>query len=291
MVAHRFPSFARSRRLTAAALLVALTLAGGARLSEAGGAAALDARYTLYFGGLPLADLQLSHANGAADYASQFSIRTKGLVEVFVRYRGKASVAGRLDEDGELKPLTYDASFKRKNTVRSSQVRFAPGTGEVVEVETTKQNKAQESDVPPEMWVDVTDPLTAFMTLRQHLAEARAGAGNPISAQIFDGRLRYDLEAELVGRQTVRFDGQDWPALRVEATLRPLAGFNRNDLRRSGFGEDGLQAELIVTDDELLLPISVRTTNTRMPILFQLQGCRGGCSSQLEAAVDAQAAG
>jgi hypothetical protein len=291
MVAHRFPTSARLGRLTAAAVLVALALTGGARLSEAGGAAALDARYTLYFGGLPLADLELSHANGAADYASQFSIRTKGLVEVFLRYRGKASVAGQMDEDGELRPLTYDASFKRKNEVRASQVRFAPATGEVVEIEITKQNKPQESDVPPEMWANVIDPLTGFMALRQHLGDIRAGAGNPIAVQIFDGRLRYDLEAELVGRQTVRFDGQDWPALRVQATLRPLAGFNRNDLRRSGFGEEGLQVELVVSDDELLLPISARSLNTRLPILFQLQGCRGGCSSQLEAAVDAQAAG
>jgi hypothetical protein len=291
MLAPLFPTFTRIRRHAVAALAVALAFGGSAQVAAAGSAAPLDARYTLYFAGLPLADLELSHTNGAADYASEFSIKTKGLVEVLVRYRGTAKVAGEVTDNGDLRPVTYDANFKRKNTTRTSRVRFAPETGEVVAVATAKQNKPQDSDVPPEMWVDVMDPLTAFMSLRQHLAAARMGEGEAIAVQIFDGRLRYDLHARLIGRQTVRFDDADWPALRVEATLKPIAGFNRNDLKRSGFGEEGLRAELVVTDDELMLPVSVHTTNTRMPIVFQLRGCRGGCSSQREAAAADQAAG
>jgi hypothetical protein len=255
--------------LVAALMLMAAAAAARAPAPDA----ALDLRYDMYYGGIRVADVRLRHANGGDRYGAEFDIATKGLVDVFLRYRGQASTEGRLDPAGALQPVAYSARYKRRDATRVTEVRFDE-TGEVTHLRIEKRGKPQASEVPEAERRAVVDPLTALFALRQHLAERSA---ERFRARVFDGRRRYDLEASVAGRERASVAGASWPALRLELVVIPLAGFDGEDLVESGVAEGGFRTQVLVSDDERAIPLEVRTLDARITVIFQLrQDCSAG---------------
>jgi len=248
-------------------ILLAMLLAAAPATADPGPTPRQDLRYAMYLGGLPVADLRLGHAVDGTVYDARLEIKTIGLVDAFVRYRGRVEVEGRRSPDGELQPVTFESRYERRGTTRTSRVRFDPETGAVTLVENRKRGRPQANDVPPDLWRDVIDPLTAFLALRQGLAQ---GSANGAQTQVFDGSRRYDLEFEVIGRERVRRAGREWAARRALLTLIPVAGFNENDVARAG-GDDRMRIEVLLSDDEDLIPLEIRTLDTRVAAVFLLR--------------------
>ena len=104
------------------------------------------------------------------------------------------------------------------------------------------------------------------------------------AAQIFDGRRRYDVEATWRGRERVSIAGRSWPALRLEARLVAVAGFEDDDLHYAAAGEDDLVLEVLLSDDKRLLPLRVKTLNAAITGLAQLlEDCSAEPGCQLAA--------
>ena len=156
-----------------------------------------------------------------------------------------------------------------------------PASGDVVDVALTKRGKPDQSKVPEALRKDVVDPLTAFLRIRQHAAERPEVS---FLAQVFDGRRRYELTARVTGREQAMVAGRDQPVIRLALTLAFVAGSNPDDLEDVAVDDDRLELELLLSDDERLLPLSMTMLNGILTASIELlQDCSGAAGCQLAA--------
>lgn len=250
-------------RLTALSLLL---VAGAPMLASRPAEAAeevLDLRYEMYFGGFHVADVDLEHERRSAVYAARIRIKTTGLADVLVRYDGRAEASGLVRPAGMLRPERYAFRYKSRKGGRRVGVDYDPVSGNALEVASTKRGEKEPSEVPTSLWQDVIDPLTAFMALRDRIRHARVDGDDGFQAQIFDGRRRYALAARIVGVDPLK------EAVRVDATVRPIAGFDVDDMTERERRE-GYRIAALFSDDARLVPLDIRTLNTKAIVVFRL---------------------
>jgi hypothetical protein len=244
--------------------------------------APLNLRYGLYWAGFQIATLTLEHEIQSTRYRSQLLIESVGLVEKLVHYRARTLATGRLGDGDSLLPVTYRSEYRSRKKDRRSIVKFDPASGDVLELEITKRGKPDDSKVPEALRKNVIDPLTAFLRIRDHVATAVKG--EVFTAQIFDGRRRYDLAAEVVGRDRAWIAGRDQRAVRLALTLEFLAGSNVDDLEEVAADDHRVEAELMLSDDQRLLPLRLSILNTVIAGRIELlQDCSGEAGCQLAA--------
>ena len=242
--------------------------------------APLNLRYGLYWAGFQIATLTLEHQIQSARYRSQLLIETVGLVEKLVHYRATTLASGWLGDGDSLLPVTYRSEYRSRKKDRRSIVQFDPASGDVLE--NTKRGKPDDSKVPERLRRNVIDPLTAFLRIRDHVATA--GKGEIYAAQIFDGRRRYDLAAEVVGRDYAWVVGRQQRVVQLALTLEFLAGSDLDDLEEVTADRDSIKAELLLSDDQRLLPLRLRLLNSTFANSIELlQDCSGEVGCQLAA--------
>lgn len=243
----------------------------------------LDLRYDLYLGGITVAEFALRYAPDGEEWRSDLSARTVGLFDSLVGFRGEATSEG-FKTNGTVRPASYRYETSSKRVSRLERVRFDPATLTAVEVETQKRGVPNQTEVPKDLWRGVIDPLTALIQARQQLAEAEPRVGSRFTLPVFDGRRRYDMQVNVVGRdQMRRVAGFEGPALRLDLELQPLAGFDRDeDDDRPDYA--GLKIRLLLSDDERLVPLRVASRTTPITVALVLtQDCSrasAGCAPQ-----------
>ena len=273
-----------SRRVARATIvlisgLIALALV--ASLPRAAEEAPLDLRYGLHWAGFQIATLKLQHSLAPSGYDAKVVIETVGLIERLVHYRAKTLAQGELGPDGRLRPVAFSTDYRSRKKERSARVTFDPASGDVVDVAITKRGKPDQSKVPEALRKDVIDPLTAFLRVRQHAA---ARPDVPFVAQVFDGRRRYELAAQVTGRDRATVAGRDQPVIRLALTLEFVAGSDPDDLEDVGVDDDRLELELVLSDDERLLPLAMTMHNGILAARIELlQDCSGATGCQLAA--------
>jgi hypothetical protein len=270
---------ARATTLLISALVAFVLTAAPVRAEQD---APLNLRYGLYWAGFQIATLTLEHEIQPTRYRSRLLIETVGLVEKLVHYRAKTLATGSLGEGDSLLPVTYRSEYRSRKKDRRSVVKFDPASGDVVELENTKRGKPDGSKVPEALRRNVIDPLTAFLRIRDHIATA--GQDETFAAQIFDGRRRYDLAAEVVGRDRAWVAGRQQRVVRLALTLEFLAGSNADDMEKVAADDDRIEAELLLSDDQRLLPLRLSLLDTVIAGSIELlQDCSGEAGCQLAA--------
>lgn len=273
-----------SRRVARATIvlisgLIALALV--ASLPRAAEEAPLDLRYALHWAGFQIATLKLQHSLAPSGYDAKLVIESVGLIERLVRYRAKTLAQGELGPDGRLLPAAFSTEYRSRKKARSARVSFDAASGDVVEVALTKRGEPDQSKVPEALRKAVVDPLTAFLHIRQHVAER---PDEPFLAQVFDGRRRYELAARVTGRERATVAGRDRPVIRLALTLAYVAGANPDDLEDLAVDDDRLELELLLSDDERLLPLGMTMLNGILAASIELlQDCSGAAGCQLAA--------
>jgi hypothetical protein len=269
--------FARTTSLPIS-VLIALALAAGPIRAEP--EQPLSLRYGVYWAGFQVATLVLDHHVGSSQYHTEMLVSSVGLVEQLAHYRSKTLATGELDTDASLNPITFSSEYSLHKKDRRSLVRFDRESGDVVDLEITKRGKQDSTKVPEELRKNVTDPLTAFFQLRDHVAAA--DAHEPFTAAVFDGRRRYELEARVAGHDRVWVAGSNRQVVRVKITLTLLAGSDLDDVVDRDDRRLGL--ELLLSDDQRLLPLRMELLDTTPAASIELlQDCSGSAGCQLAA--------
>lgn len=259
------------------AAAVALTLA----LSAPAAAATepdLDLRYVVYWGGLRVADVALRYDEQpeSENYRAELSARTRGLADVLTQYLGDAEAHGQLSADNGPAPVSYRADYKQRRSDRSTVLSFDPESREVTGIQMLKRGRPTETDVPPSLQVSVVDPVTAIFSLRQHAAEALAGTGpTSFTVGVIDGRRRYDLAAELIGRRTAVVEGEERPVIELRLRMVPLAGYDRDEMREAQDPSRYVIAQL--SDDDRLVPLRLQSYGHPVTTVVRLvRDCSNG---------------
>lgn len=247
------------RLVVIVALAVLASRAPGAAVD-----APLDLRYALYWAGLHVGDVRLVHVVEPSTYTSEFSFETVGLAELLARYRSQARIHGVRNGADALQPRRYSYRQSSKQVSRTARILFDPETGTALEAASTKRGRSQRIEVPEDLRTDVVDPLTAFFELRSNVAAGDGRDGAPASIQVFDGRRRFDVHAEVAGRGQTEVDGRDVPVLEVDLTIEPIAGFDEGD-------REPWSVRVLLSDDDRLVPIEVRTLDATFTGVIRLR--------------------
>lgn len=261
-------------------IVVLLVLWTGAAGSVAASDDTLELRYRFSWAGVPIAVFGLRHMTNTTIYQTELAIETTGLADQLFPYRALALATGAFREPHGLTASRFRSTYTSPKKNRQILIRFDPDTGDVLDLEITKRGEPERSKVPASLQKGVTDPLTALMKLRHRLPEAPRVATDRYTEAIFDGRRRFDLEANVLGRGRAEIGGRSLPVLRVEVGLKWIAGSDADDLEPAEADEDRLRLELLLSDDERRLPLRLRTLDSLLTAQIEIlpeclwpQGC------------------
>jgi hypothetical protein len=244
----------RSRRAIGLVLLALLATPAAASADQP-----LELRYRFSWAGVPIADLALRHVINSGIYQTELGIASIGLADQLVHYRGVSRATGRYEAQDGFSASRFRSASSSYRKSRSIVVSFDPRTGDVIELELTKRGEPDRSKVPAALQKGVIDPLSALVQLRHRLA---AGQLDDYAAAVFDGRRRFDLTAQVVGRSVVEIAGRSQPVIEMRLGLALIAGANQDDLDKAEAGDNQLRLKLLLSDDERVIPLQLSTMDS-----------------------------
>jgi Protein of unknown function (DUF3108) len=243
---------------------VAMTLLAGV---VNGGASAeeLVADYTAYWAGLPAAQVRLKISDAAAAYQDEIEIRSEGLPRLITHFRVKAQAGGRLVPGRPAEPSRYDALYDVRRW-RNSRIamRFIAHDGAVV-AERAAEDNSRKALLDEQYRRDITDPLTAFETVRAEIAAHNRAPDTAFVVPVYDGTRRFDVVAHILPKAE-----QSPGVLRLALNLRPIAGFKGQSKVDGDPDNAPRPVAVTVTDDKRLLPISMMLRVFYLPLVIQL---------------------
>jgi hypothetical protein len=261
-------------RLVIGVLLLAL----GAARAAAGSDEPIELRYRFTWAGVPLAELGIRHATNSTVYQTEVAIRTIGLADQLVGYRGYLHATGQYEEPDGFSASRFRSASSSYRKSRRILVRFDRETGDVIELELTRRGEPDRSKVPEALQKGVMDPLTAVLQMRHRLSAT--GDLEGYTAAVFDGRRRFDAEARVIGRHRAEIAGQARPVIELEIGLTWIAGANADDIDEAEAGENRLRLKLLVSDDQRLIPLQLSTMDSLLTATAEIMPeCLGpaGC--------------
>lgn len=198
------------------------TAAGAA----AAGGPAVQASYAAYWSGFSIATMDASLELGAEAYRVEATMRTAGLLAMFVRGEQVTLAEGRIEPAKTplaLRPQRFLMEGRWRDRLRRVALAWAGERPEVLAL--LPANQEEREPVPPELQHGTVDTLTALAALVRLVALENRCDG---AAQVFDGRRRSDFTAVTEGMETLephRWSGFSGPALRCRFEGRQIAGF------------------------------------------------------------------
>lgn len=221
---------ARQYPFRSISLLVAagLALAMVPSLASPGSAQAegrLEARYTVSLAGIPIGKGNWVISIGETKYSAAASGVTTGLMRVFTGGEGTSAAHGVLS-GGKLVSSVYAATIRTRR--KTDEVRFTVDAGAVKDFKIDPPPEKDKGRVPvtDAHKRGILDPMTASL-LRV------PGSGDPLvpdacdrKLEIFDGRLRYDLQLAYKRMDEVKAKkGYAGPVLVCAVKFTPVAGY------------------------------------------------------------------
>jgi hypothetical protein len=214
---HPFRSFPL---LTAGALVLAVAAPGSARAEGR-----LEARYTATLAGIPIGKGNWVVSIGDSKYSAAASGITTGLMRVFTGGEGTSAAHGVLS-GGRLISSVYAATIRTRR--KTDEVRFTVDEGTVKDfkIDPLPEKDKERVPVTDAHKRGILDPMTASL-LRV------PGSGDPLvpdacdrRLEIFDGRLRYDLQLAYKRMDEVKAGkGYAGPVLVCTVRFTPVAGY------------------------------------------------------------------
>jgi hypothetical protein len=240
-------------------LLGVLLLALTAGQAAAGPDRPLELRYRFSWAGVPIAELALRHVINSGVYQTELGISSIGLADQVVHFRGLSRVTGQYRPEDGYRAARFRSASSSYRKSRTIVVGFDPRTSDVIELELTKRGEPDRSKVPAALQKGVIDPLTALVQLRHRVAR---GQLDGYTAALFDGRRRFDLNARVVGRDTIEIAGRRQPVIELQVGLDLIAGANQDDLTNAQAENDQMRLKLLLSDDERLIPLQLSTVDS-----------------------------
>jgi hypothetical protein len=196
----------KSRHLLVSLLLTIATpalAAGGAGTDQAAQPGAqVQIAWTLYAGGISFGKMDLDTTLRGPDYRSVSNFQTSGAVTAFWQAEIQATSSGKIGAK-VLQPGLYD-SFDINRTGKKQEVSLTFENG-APRLYADPVYSTTGFEVKPDDQKNTLDPMSAVTFIVSGVA---ADAGNPCSltAPVFDGRRRYNIEMSKVKDTDIKMD-------------------------------------------------------------------------------------
>jgi hypothetical protein len=264
---HRSPA-PRSRRGLGWLFAASLLWAAG---THPAGADDIVAVYAAYWAGLPAAEIRLNLSEDNAAYRGRIEITTEGLPALLSRFRATAVAEGRLDANRPVQPEHYDAIYdlrKRRNSHIS--MLFIDRAGALV-AERGPEDTGHKPPLAEGFRRNAVDPLTALERIREAVRAQQRLRGGLFTVPVYDGARRFDI----LGRVLPEKDSAAG-VLRVELTLRPIAGFKGETSEDGDPDNAPRKVALTITNDARMMPLSITVPVFYLPLVVRLDHLEAG---------------
>ena len=171
--------------------------------------------YTAVLNELPAGDaevrLRKEQQDGHDIYRVTGQARTNELIDYLYRLRG--TVEGVFTTNS-LTPLLFHLAYTDNGRSRALGVHYDP-KAQTLLGSTKRQDKVTERSVPA---INVYDPVTALYLLRS----SELTPGKSFQVEVFTGKERYRISAQVVRKETVHLTSGVRPALRLHPMVFSL---------------------------------------------------------------------
>lgn len=219
--------------LLALALLLplpALAAGGSGGGDSALPASRLEVSMTLYAGGITMGKMDLDASLRGGDYRAVSNLKTEGVINAFWKSEIQATASGKVGAHG-LTPGLYD-SFYTGAAGRKQEVSLTYENGTAPRLFADPVYSTTGYDVKADDTRNTLDPLSALTFIASGVG---ASAGNPcgLTAPVFDGRRRYNIEMTRVRDVDIRLDNGAYAGKGVQCDIRyrQIAGFRPRVLK------------------------------------------------------------
>jgi hypothetical protein len=205
--------------------------AGGAGEDGAPSSASrLEMGMTIYAAGITIGKVDMDATIRDGQYHVVSNLSTSGVVNAFWQSEIQATSSGKIS-DNSLQPTLYD-SFTTNHASQRQEVSLSYEPGSPPRLYAEPAYRTTGYDVPTDEQKNTFDPLSAVMFLASGVAVA---AENPcgVTAPVFDGRRRYDIELAKIKDTGISMDNGLYkgPAVVCSIKYRQLAGFKPNIIK------------------------------------------------------------
>lgn len=242
--------------LAAAMAFVVGTASGAATLPAASASPKPDikADYTVYIGGLRVAEGSMMATLGGETYLLENTLGSAGLAARFWDAHWTMTSTGTINEEA-VRPSFFEFSSTEKRETKSREIRY-DGRGVPSLTFEPSQSEEEAALITPRLYRNTLDPVSAFLL-------PVATDGNPCdrSIPIFDGKRRYDLQLTFHSETSVttRDGGYSGEAIRCRVRVKPGDGMERGKLTTSLQQRDDTWVWLApVGDGSLYIPVRVQ---------------------------------
>ena len=208
-----------------------LWAAGGAGSQDPGlPASRLEVAMTLYAGGITMGHMDLDATLRGAEYHSVSTMQTSGVVNAFWQSEIQATASGKLGAKS-FAPSLYD-SFDTGHSGRKQQVSLTYDGSGPPRLFADPVYSTTGFEVKPEDTRNTLDPLSAVTFI---FSGVGTSATNPcsVTAPVFDGRRRYDIEMTKIRDVDIKMDNGLYTGKGVECDVRyhQIAGYRPRVLK------------------------------------------------------------
>jgi len=205
--------------------------AGGAGDEQPGlPASKLEVAMTLYAGGITMGHMDLDATLRGTQYHAVSTMQTSGVVNAFWQSEIQATSSGKLGARN-FAPSLYD-SFDTGHSGRKQEVSLTYDGSGPPRLFADPVYSTTGYEVKPDDTKNTLDPLSAVTFIFSGMGTS---ANNPcsVTAPVFDGRRRYDIEMSKIRDVDIRMDNGLYTGKGVECEVRyhQIAGFRPRVLR------------------------------------------------------------
>jgi hypothetical protein len=185
----------------------------------------LEAHYTAWLGGLPIAKGTWVVDVSEARFTAAASGVTTGLIHLITNGEGTSAAHGTVS-GGQPVATSYAATIKTSRKTDAVQMLVSNGNAKEIKLDPPPDPDPERVPVTEAQRQNIIDPMTASLF-------RVAGNGSPVvpaacqrSLSVFDGRLRYNLTMAFKRMENVHAaKGYSGPAVVCSVSFEPVGGF------------------------------------------------------------------
>jgi hypothetical protein len=185
----------------------------------------LDARYSATLAGVPIGNGSWTIDITDTQYTAVVNGTTSGLLRAFTGGQGNATARGTLN-GGQPPSSIYVATIGGRNKIDSIRITINNGNVKDFKVDPPLDNDPERVPITEASQRGVLDPMTASLVRMPGQGGLLAPEACQRTLEIFDGRLRYDMQFAFKRMDKVKaVKGYAGPVVVCAAYFTPVAGF------------------------------------------------------------------
>ena len=190
----------------------------------------LEIAMTLYAGGITMGHMDLDATLRGSEYHAVSTMQTSGVVNAFWQSEIQATASGKLGAKN-FAPTLYD-SFDTGHSGRKQQVSLTYDGAGPPRLTADPVYSTTGFEVKPDDTKNTMDPLSAVTFI---FSGVGTSANNPcgVTAPVFDGRRRYDIEMSRIRDVDIKMDNGLYTGKGLECEVRyhQIAGYRPRVLK------------------------------------------------------------